>query len=370
MKNNNWPNVARIVHLPGGGRAINPPGPEVDIEPSKPLKSEIKFALVRYSSLLGYFMSGSSPPIGVDFYEMPDQVQGHVPPFWRPFHSQYSDGYPTAKAEDLWSCIANAGFESGQMNFTDISRRIAFEIKACSWRLRDLSNSYNTELRALCEKNKFKQGNKFKTLNSFLVSLATHAFLVDICTLRDYLSEFLAAFVFSKYNKEENLRIVNLSVLRKEVLRFAKDENEFAAYLYEITDKNSANGWLATLGAYRDLVVHSVPLVQATHIGFLQQRVIDIGNGQNVPSIYFPIPPDPNSVARSRSKGELFSTPEEWIKASVEFDPEKESAPDALNYCACAMGQMSSLLIKTTEHSPVAPKRAHIDASDVNIEFK
>ena len=178
MNNNNWPHVARIVHLPGGGRAINPPGPEVGIEPSMPLKSEIKFSLAQYPSLFSCFMTGSYPPIGVDFYEIPDQIKGHVPPFWRPFHSQYHDGWPSAKAEDLWSCIAHAGFESGQVDVSDISRRIAFEIRACSWRLRDLSNSYNTELRGVCEKNDFKDGNKFETLNSFFVSLATHAFLV------------------------------------------------------------------------------------------------------------------------------------------------------------------------------------------------
>lgn len=360
-----WHNVLRIVHLPGGGRAINPPGPEVNIEPVLQRGRELKFQLPSYQLLFGMFASGQLPPIGADFYEMPDQTTGLLPPFWRPFHRTPNDSWPTAKAEDVWKCIAHAGFKSGNMEFSDVTTRISFGVRACSWRLKELSDAYHKELIAICEKGSFKENIKFESLNSFLIYLCTHAMLVELCTLRDYLAEFIAAFVLSDYNPDKNLRIVNLSLLRKHILKIAKEGHPVAAHLYEITDKKNPEGWLASLGAYRDLVVHVVPLVQATHRGFLQQRLVDVGIGDKIPGIYFPIPPDPHAITTIRSKGTPFSTPDDLIKASMDFDAEKESAPDALSYCSFVMGKMVQLLLKVAAFSPLEPNRLQLGPEDI-----
>lgn len=176
--NSEWHNVLRIVHLPGGGRAINPPGPEVNIEPLLQRGRGLKFQLPRYQLLLGIFVSGEFPPIGADFYEMPDQINGLSPPFWRPFHRVPDVPWPTAKAEDVWSCIAHAGFESGQMEFADISTRVSFGVRACSWRLRELSDAYHKELVAICEKGDFKENTKFETLNIYARTLCSSSFVL------------------------------------------------------------------------------------------------------------------------------------------------------------------------------------------------
>lgn len=180
----------------------------------------------------------------------------------------------------------------------------------------------------------------------------------------------MAAFVLSEFNPDKNLRIINLSLLRKHILKASKDGHPLAAHLFEITDKKNPQGWLASLSAYRDLVVHVVPLVQATHRGFLQQRLLDVGIGEKIPAIYFPIPPDPYAITTIRSKGSPFSTPDDLIKASVNFDAEKESAPDSLSYCSFVMGKMMQLLLNVATYSPIGPKRPHLDSKDGTFTYK
>ena len=361
MAEQDWLNVARRVHLLGGIRAINNPGPKVIVIPGSDKKQPIEYSIPHYKGLLASLIAQQIVPIGVEYYEFPEQLKGYFPPKWRPVHFGYSTIYPTAEAEDLWSCLANAGLEGNNLEFADVCRRITFEIRASSWRLQDVSNSYETELRALCEQNKFSRGRRFKSLNSFFVFLSTHSFLVDICTLRDYVAEFVSAFLLSGFFSN---RITSMSALRR-VLPPVKDQNKIASELLDITDRSGQNGWLAKLGAYRDLVVHSTPLVESMHIGMMVQRYLRMGDRFEIPSVYFPIPANPFKVESVRSKGVAYNTVEEWIEDSIKHDPEKASSPDALDYCADVLGKMVSLILRIGKESPIKPKRFTLTEKDI-----
>lgn len=54
--------------------------------------------------------------------------------------------------------------------------------------------------------------------------------------------------------------------LRNKVLKHLYQDDDFARELYQATDPNSPGGWIANLGEYRDLVVHSMPLTEAGSI--------------------------------------------------------------------------------------------------------
>lgn len=365
MTTDKWHNVCRIVHLQGGIRAINNPGSEIIIIPGPDNNPNKKFNISRYPELIASLAKQGLLVIGVDFYEMANQIKGHLPPTFRSVHMRQASGYPAWEAEDVWSCLANAGFEKGDIEFADICRRITFEIRATNWRLRELSEAYNSELTALSEMKKFKEGTKFESRNSFFIYLSTHALLVEICTLRDYIAEFIANYILHKYLPNSNITIKTMSGLRKKILPIASKDNIFAKELYDITDENSNDPWLIRLGAYRNLVVHFVPLIDATHRGFLVQKILRSKNAENYPSIFFPIPPNPIKIEKMRTKGLAFSTVEEWLKASANYDCDKDAAPDALDYCSEVVGRMMILANHVAKISLISPKRAELTQKDI-----
>lgn len=349
MTEGQWYNVTRIVHLLGGLRAINKAGSEVII----PLGSNDpvpKFSIDRYHALPSTLISLGFKIVGIDYYETSQQAQGYYPPTWYPFHTDQVDQGSSLNAENKWSWLANAAFKAEKIELMDICSRIAFEMTACNLRLRQLSEAYNVELWSLCEQQKFSPG-KIETLNSFSIYLETHDLLRELCTLRDYLAEFVANFVLKgSLNTKERIRL--MSSLRKQIDKANITNNSIASEVCQITNE-SEGGWLAKLSAYRDLVVHYVPLGQATRKEFIVKRFLPGNNLGNLPSIYFPIPSNPFSVKQVRSKGSPFETVSEWIEASKQND---DSAPDALEYCLHSVGNMMSLACKIAKEAPISPE--------------
>jgi hypothetical protein len=204
----------------------------------------------------------------------------------------------------------------------------------------------------LCEQRQFSLG-KIETLNSFSIYLETHDLLRELCTLRDYLAEFVANFVLKSILSTDNkVYVMSMTSLIKNISKAKIMDNPIASELCKITD-GSECGWLARLSAYRDLVVHYVPLGQATRKEFVVKRFLPDSNLGNLPSIYFPIPSNPFSVKQVRSKGSPFETVSEWIEASKKDD---DSAPDALEYCLHSVENIMSLACKIAEEAPISPE--------------
>jgi hypothetical protein len=350
----------KVIHLQGGIRAINSNVDEVILRPG--LKNPgIKYSLPHPNFLFPSIIQLNLVPIGIDEYLSNDEIEGYRPPTWSPIHINYSDYFLTRKADETWSCIVTGAIEKDNYELADISRRITFEIRASSFRLRELSNAYWRELRALCEKNIFSPGKKIKTINSFFIYFAIHAFFIEICTLRDYLSEFLG-IVFHEFSSDNTKKIRKITSLQKYILNTARDHKPLARELYEITDNQNSNGWLAKIGAYRNLIVHSVP-IQQTHLGYLVQRTIAITNSENIPAIFFPIPTDPVSLKSLRSKGIKFNTFEDYISSLRQ--EEQASNLDALDYCCSVLEKMMDLAYRIAETSPIKPKRLDITDKDL-----
>lgn len=350
MTEGQWYNDTRIVHLVGGLRAINKTGSEVIITTGSNGPVAPLFSINRYHALRWALISLGYKIVGIDYYETSEQAHGYYPPTWYPFHADQADKDSSRNAEKKWSGLANAAFKAENIELIDICSRINFEVRACNLRLRQLSEAYNVELWSICEQHQFSPG-KIKTLNSFSIYLETHDLLRELCTLRDYLAEFVANFVLKSSLKTEN-RIRLMNALRKELVKATTIDNAIASELCKITNE-SEGGWLAKLSAYRDLVVHHVPLGQATGKGFVIKRFLPDNKLENLPSIYFPIPSDPFLIRQLRSKGSLFKTVPEWIEASKQGD---SSAPDALEYSLHSVGNMMSLACRIAKEAPVSPE--------------
>jgi hypothetical protein len=349
MIEDQWHDVTRIVHLVGGQRAISKVGSEVVI-PLGNNRTVIKFSIDRYHDLPSDLISLGFKIVGIEYYEVPQQVQGYLPAMWLPsFHAAQKGKNLALETENIWSNLAHAAFKEENIELMDICSRISFEVKACNLRLKQLSNAYYVELRAFCEQNSFSLG-KIKTLNSYSIYLETHDLLRELCTLRDYLAEFVANFVLSNLLQPEN-RIRLMNSLRKQITKDSLLDHSIASEILDITNEG-AGGWLAKLSAYRDLVVHYVPLEQAQN-GFILRRFLPDSLLGDLPSIHFPIPSDPFSVKKERSKGSPFNTVAEWLKTSRQDD---DSAPDALEYCLRSVGEMMAFASRLAKESPISPE--------------
>jgi hypothetical protein len=350
MTSNQWYDVHRTAHLLGGLRAVNQAGPEVTIPINS--RKHISFSIPQYHALSPILSSAGLSVIGIDYYEMNEQIQGYYPPTWKAFNSKEENDRASLLAEDTWHEIANAAFDKKNMELMDICSRISFETKACNQKLRKLSDAYNTELWALCNGQEFSPG-RVETLNSFSIYLETHSLLRELCTLRDYLAEFVANFILKDALKAES-RIRLMSSLRKEIKKSGITDHHIASELCHITNEEEG-GWLSLLSAYRDLAVHYVPLGQAARREFVFKRFLPGSKlKEDIPSIYFPMPSNPYALKKLRSKGSPFQTVLEWVEASEQ--PDKD-APDTLEYCWHSVSNMMALSASLASQSPVEPKR-------------
>jgi hypothetical protein len=357
MASEPWPNAFRVAHLGGGLRAVNPPGPEVEFSPS--LNGSPKgFRLQKYSHLHGALRSGGLSLIGVEFITSQQQIDGRMPSDWRPHW--VPDGHLAHDAEQLWSQIATGGHDTDDYEIVDICRRIAFQLRAASWRLHDISEAYSRELSARTSEESFKEGERFESVNSFFIHLATHSFLSEMATLRDYLAEFIARYPLAAYNPSGG-HVPSLAKLLEKVISRARGKHPLADEIAQIT---ADGGWLKTMSAYRDLAVHHTPLASASHHTLLQQKLITAKDGTAFPSVTFKLPVDPDTIRQKRrASGAPIKSVQEWLEKS--FGAKNADGPDALEYCHAILGLIAKLSMGVATHSPVSPKIAHFGPHNI-----
>ncbi len=353
MNGNEWPNIIRIVHLSGGIRAINNPGSIVSVTPT--LKdSDISFEIPSYNSLVATLKKKIlSCPFGIDFYRIPEEIGGLYPPYWRSVTL-------THRAIDTWRQLFNSGHSEKDYEFAEISSKIAFQLKAIEYRLREISESYHSELSAVCAKKEFKEGNGIESPNSYPIYLSVHSFLIDACILRDYLSEFLSIYHYGKYKKVDSL-----SALLKDVIKKKKIDDRISKVIFEITDEKNPFGWLSKLTAYRNLVVHNIPLIYSEGRTYVLLVKNKIAKNVEIPSILFPLPKDPHKIRNLRSKNELYKDFGNWKSSILKNPLDDKIIHDALSYCYLFLMRISEFALDIATSSPYKPSQPNITEKDI-----
>jgi len=363
-----WKQVVRVAHLLGGLRGLNNPGPEIHICSGVPGATLYSITISEYAQLYSQLAGEGLTILGLEFYEHVDQARGIRPAQWRPFYP--GRGWLEEETHRSWREITNSGFDQPTLEIADIAGRIAFEIRACSCRLKDLSDAYSRELQALDRLGELVDYKKFQSEHTFSLYLALHAMLVDMCTLRDYLAEFIANQIFKDWLPKGVTYIDSMAKLRVRLLPLIPDD-ELSQELRRITDSTNENPWLARLGDYRNLVVHVSPISQAAGHTFVVQKRIVTKTSDSLPIIYFPLPPDPESIKRKRRAGGLpFQTFQDWVETS-RINPEDVNAPDALSFCGGNFKLLLDLSHRIGLRSPIKAKPLILDAGDIigNLKF-
>jgi len=138
---NKWP-AARIIHLSGGSRAINDHDPLVRFIPNTINDIQVN----TYGAIYGALESIGFRIIGVDFYSHVYEVEGTLPPNWRSHYRSSNTSWPTEETVQVWRNIGHAGFKRKDGLLWDTASRIGRQLRVCDRRLRDISESYSTQL--------------------------------------------------------------------------------------------------------------------------------------------------------------------------------------------------------------------------------
>lgn len=345
-----WPAVLRELHLYGGGRVLNGMDQKAELRPSAMSGKCASLNIRSFGSFYGDIKRLGLQIVGCDFFYTEGQAKSFAPPEWRSINPAASPPWLCTDQGNNWSFIANAAFLQKNGLFYDMASRISHQIRVCEWRLRQLSEAYSEQLNGRLLSKSFKPNDRFLDGYTSLCFLALQSFLVDACTLRDYLSEFYSE---AKIRKDDP-SVPKISALSG-LLKFWRSQPPQDKAGKELRASSRPDNWLYDLGAYRDLVVHVAPLANAGKTLLAFTRTIEC-QGELLPAIQLPIPLKPAEVKNSRTTGQYFDDPNLNFARGLNFIEDMESSRDALEYAHISMQQLGALCSSIAEISPFAPE--------------
>jgi hypothetical protein len=185
-------------------------------------------------------------------------------------------------AADIWSGIAWAAEEKGDMDLGKIARNITFSLRTSVIRLRDISCEYARQnLYAVL--NKKPPGSRFMNVETFDFYVALHSFLAEMCSARDYLAQFIGKYILGG----DGTRMSRL--YRR--LKQNPSSHPVGKLVLSICDRDK-DGWMSRLGRFRDMTIHEAPIRNVARSKFLAVKGID-ARKTTLLKIYFGIPKDP-----------------------------------------------------------------------------
>lgn len=358
-----WPAI-RTAHLSGGVRAVNAFEPRLVFDPpsagSKRLETPVRSYRSLYSDLSGLGLAA----VGFDFITNSLEAQSLVPTNWRPFVPLVGTLWACDDQSQLWSQLAFAAHKANNLKLWDLARRISHQLRVSAWRLREISGAYRQQLVARCGSNSFRVGERFIDGFTWLGYLSVQVFLVDACVLRDYLAEFYAGYACAQPDLVTG-NITSMAGLRKKVLDRMQAGDALADQLRAAT---TSGGWLYEIGAYRDLVVHCVPLARSDASLFALSTELTVAGHGRLPAITFPIPKDPSSISRSRASGAHFRKDE--LSLLVRSNRGDAASVDGLSYAYGSLANLVKLASDLATRAPVKPEMPQLTDKDIVGEVK
>lgn len=358
--------AARTVHLLGGSRAFNGFEPAVYLYPNAPKDRALSFKLKSYGSIYSDLANRHIAPVGFEFLSKKEEVDRTIPTNWRPYLPWDKKRiWPCDDHIELYSQIGFAAGEEKEAQLWDLTRRISHQLRVCSWRLYQLSEAYHAQLHAQLAKKDFVAGTKFEDGFTWLGYLAVQVFLVDACVLRDYLAEFYAAYGVPKGSGPH---ITSMAGLKRHILN--KIDGAGTTF-HALKAATSAGGWLFVLGAFRDLVVHCVPLARAEARLWALSVELPIKGAPALPGISLPLPSNPSSVSEARSSPDRAKKLSDDLNLLTSASQGDSQSTDALVYCYTTLNELTKLAAEMSAISPISPKIPHfVRKSDGSLELQ
>jgi hypothetical protein len=355
-----WRAIHRIIHLPGGLRLLNRIGPSVEFDPGDGRGSREVLVLQHYDALFVAAAGLGVLPIGVEMVGSRGEQQGFVPTSFRSLDLRGRVPWPCGQQADEWNCLAHAASLENEPLLEDVASRISHELQHCDDLIFKLSKAYEVQ-RASALRNGKQPGARFVDGFTGDITQALEAFLVRSCVLRDCLAEFYA---WTWRWPPTELRITSLGGL----LKTLKKQTRMDAFAQVLSTATIEGGWLHTLGAYRDLIVHvsSISRVDGDRVVMVYE--VRMENGLRPIAIRMPMPPNPTGLSKERSSGRFYTGKRHGERLNSWAD---DAGPitDALNYAAMALQNLAMLATTALTLSPIKPVMPHLGPDDI-LEIK
>jgi hypothetical protein len=362
---NNIPAV-RVFHLQGGCRAHDQSPHLIRIVPIASNGMSASFQTPSFQASYAILHSAGFRVLGVDFYTEQEQLQWLRLPDWRVYHRIGATSWPSAEQADKWSRIAHGAFKAGKGVLWDVASRISYQLRACAWRFREISESYHDILVSAIKPEPMKDGTRFASGLTWLGYLSLQGFFVDACVLRDYLAEYWALRLVEYDGLTFKSKITRMAALKKHYLEAHTLDTKIAQKLKADTDRG---GWLFQLGAYRDLVVHCAPLASADKKLYALRMSLPLDAKTTLPAIKLPIPSTPSEIMKGRSSGSHFRDPQMNYARFVNALENPAVAPDGMEYAHLSLEHLGALAAELAATSPVQPEIPTLTEKDI-IDLK
>lgn len=189
-----------------------------------------------------------------------------------------------------WPAIAHAANQAGNNTAEELARHVAFALRGASIRIRDISRAYGWQCSNVV-RNGIQCGRRFSNVELFDLYLALHSFLTEAASARDYLARYISICLYRHTKPADTMHTLYQSVRSGQVTA-----SPLLQELVLVCDKDNADGWLARLGRYRNLIVHEAPIDSFVQSKFIVANAIVIA-GRTLPAVHVSIPQDPFAEA-------------------------------------------------------------------------
>ena len=183
----------RLIHLSGGLRCcLKPEVPRLDVWPFAD-NARVPITLGEARNSINILQSRGLALIGIE--EGVFTSQRRFTALWQVFPHIVDEIDQERMPVSFWAGIKTAANKKGHGRLEEICSSVAFSLTAMERHLLTLSNGYSRELHAALERGA-RTKTQFRSIETYDLWLAIHAFFLAAGSARDYLAQALVDFVF------------------------------------------------------------------------------------------------------------------------------------------------------------------------------
>jgi len=311
----------RQVHLLGGLRAFDVPKQGVEV--GQDGIQYFKFSNVPYHQLYSVLERMNLTPIGVNFIESREQLDGVHP---ANFEMIESKGFTAMRSSREWSNVAWAYRSQKKFETVSLASRISIYLKLLTRRLYQVSEAYyymsrGSRVEAMKGKNVIDSG--FSNLWTWELQTTIHGFLADAATLRDILAEAVWKLIMQKQDET----VLTMGGLMK------KTKSETNHFVREFVELGEDGNWMKNLTDIRNETTHVVPVNDFHEIFSCYMREIIYKNKSVTLAMHCPLTTETWGLRKDASRNADFSDEAEAKAALKHHQIYVEKSGDALEYC-------------------------------------
>ena len=263
----------RIVHLPGGLRAVDDRSGKCTVQLGR---GQIfgSFPTSEYANLYSELIALSLTPLGCEFVNAAS-YQGLQPPDWEV--ASPGNGFLILEERNEWNNVRFAQSNDGNLEIADIAARTSTYLQLLGIRLLQLSQAYNNMLTCWSQNQGRETGHLIDNTYMTYVDAAVHGFAADAASFRDLIAESIWRLVLHRAPN-----VTSLSTFIKQ----ATDSS--CPLTRSVLDAASEGGWLFHFSKLRNEIIHVAPIGRGS--GRHMCLVSDIPLSSNrIPVLHYPL---------------------------------------------------------------------------------